>query len=48
MSEGKKINLRTIRGTNLERFYRFHQGINNKGRYFPIGFVSEPEMRKKF
>ena len=48
MLAGKKITLRTVRESDLDRLYGFHQDIANRGAYFPIGVMSEPVFRKRF
>jgi [ribosomal protein S5]-alanine N-acetyltransferase len=45
---GKSIRLRTVRETDLEDLYARHVDIANRGDYFPLGFVSESEFRRRF
>lgn len=48
MLHGDEITLRPMRESDLDRFYEFHQDISNRGRYFPIGVMAEPVLRKRF
>jgi RimJ/RimL family protein N-acetyltransferase len=45
---GEKIVLRTIRESDLDQLYQFHQDINNRGPYFPTGFLSELNFHKQY
>lgn len=48
MIRGETITLRTIREADLEILYDFHQDISNRGRYYPLGIMSEPVFKEKF
>ena len=40
MLRGNVIRLRTVRESDLDRLYEFHQDIANRGDYFPIGVMA--------
>jgi RimJ/RimL family protein N-acetyltransferase len=48
MIRGKSILLRTVRQDDIEEIYTRHVDIANRGDYFPLGFVSESEFRRRF
>jgi RimJ/RimL family protein N-acetyltransferase len=48
MLQGDIIRLRTVRESDLDRLYEFHQDIVNRGEYFPIGVMSEPLFKRRF
>lgn len=48
MLKGEVIRLRTIREADLDLLYEFHHDIANRGDYYPIGVVSEPEFKRRF
>jgi [ribosomal protein S5]-alanine N-acetyltransferase len=48
MITGKSILLRTVLQSDLEEFYARHVEITNRGNFFPLGFVSEIEFRRRF
>jgi ribosomal-protein-alanine N-acetyltransferase len=48
MLKGKSIALRPVHNTDLEKLYRFHTDIQNRGEYFPHGVLSEPAFQKQF
>lgn len=48
MLKGENIHLRTVRESDLELLYEFHQDIANRGAYFPIGVMSEPVFKRRF
>lgn len=48
MLKGETITLRTVRESDLEQLYDFHQDIANRGQYFPIGVMPEPIFRNRF
>lgn len=48
MLNGESITLRPVRETDLGELYEFHQDIENRGPYFPIGVLPEPVFRRKF
>jgi len=48
MLRGNVIRLRTVRESDLDRLYEFHQDIANRGDYYPIGVMAEPVFRRRF
>jgi ribosomal-protein-alanine N-acetyltransferase len=48
MLRGKSIKLRPVRQPDLEEFYTRHIDIASRGAFFPVGFVSESEFRRRF
>jgi [ribosomal protein S5]-alanine N-acetyltransferase len=48
MLTGDMISLRPVSQTDLERLYRFHVDIRNRGEYFPAGVVSETAFTNEF
>jgi ribosomal-protein-alanine N-acetyltransferase len=48
MLKGKKVLLRQVRESDLGRLHEFHQDINNRGAYFPVGVMAEPVFRQRF
>jgi ribosomal-protein-alanine N-acetyltransferase len=48
MLRGKSIQLRPVYQSDLEELYARHIDINNRGDFFPLGFVSESEFRRSF
>lgn len=48
MLTGDKIRLRTVRDSDIEQLYDFHQDIANRGAYFPIGVVAYPAFVSSF
>ncbi len=48
MLSGGGIQLRTVRETDLDRLYEFHHNIVNRGKFFPIGVMSEPRFKRIF
>lgn len=48
MLKGKSIRLRTVHETDLDQLYHFHIDIDNRGDFFPRGFLSQPAFRKQF
>lgn len=48
MLQGEVIRLRTVRETDLERLYEFHQNIANRGDYFPIEVIAKPVFKRRF
>lgn len=48
MLNGKQISLRTVREADLEALYSAHVNLANRGRFFPMGMVSEPAFRRAF
>jgi RimJ/RimL family protein N-acetyltransferase len=48
MLKGNKITLRTIRESDLDLLYDYHQDISNRGAYFPTGFFSKLAFQKQY
>lgn len=48
MLDGTSIRLRTIREADLDRLYDAHLDIRNRGRFFPLGVLSETAFRGQF
>lgn len=48
MLNGKLISLRPVRAADLDAMYAAHSAISNRGRYFPLGVVSESAFRRDF
>lgn len=48
MLTGERISLRPVRERDLDALYAAHVDISNRGRYFPLGVVSEPAFRRDF
>lgn len=48
MLKSKKISLRPVRERDLDCLYGYHQDIDNRGPYFPLGVMPEPVFRRKF
>ena len=48
MLKGKPIQLRPVRQSDLEALYAQHIDLANRGDFFPQGFVSEIEFRRRF
>lgn len=48
MLQGKKITLRPVHESDLDRLYAFHQDIGNRGAYFPLGVMAEPVFKTRF
>jgi|SRR5690554_5633579 RimJ/RimL family protein N-acetyltransferase len=48
MLKGKSIQLRPVRQSDLEVLYDRHIDLTNRGDFFPLGFVSEIEFRRRF
>jgi RimJ/RimL family protein N-acetyltransferase len=48
MLHGDHVTLRTVRATDLDRLYRAHVDIANRGAYFPLGVRSEPDFQREF
>jgi [ribosomal protein S5]-alanine N-acetyltransferase len=45
---GSRIVLRPIRETDLERMYAAHTDLASRGRFFPLGVLSESAYRREF
>jgi RimJ/RimL family protein N-acetyltransferase len=48
MLDGERISLRPARERDLDVLYGEHVRISNRGRYFPLGVMSEPKFRSDF
>jgi [ribosomal protein S5]-alanine N-acetyltransferase len=48
MLSGNSIRLRPVREPDLEELYSRHIEILNRGKFFPMGFVSESEFHRHF
>jgi [ribosomal protein S5]-alanine N-acetyltransferase len=48
MLRGKSIQLRTVREADLKELYCRHVDISNRGDFFPQGFLSESNFRRRF
>jgi [ribosomal protein S5]-alanine N-acetyltransferase len=46
--EGADIRLRPVREADLDVLYEAHTQISNRGRFFPLGIVSESTFRRDF
>lgn len=48
MLKGKSISLRPVHETDLDQLYNFHIDIDNRGDFFPRGFLAQPAFHKQF
>ena len=48
MLHGSRVTLRPVLATDLDRLYRAHVDIANRGAYFPLGVRSESDFRRDF
>jgi ribosomal-protein-alanine N-acetyltransferase len=48
MLQGRSIQLRPARETDLDAMYAAHVNIADRGAYFPLGVQSEPAFRRAF
>ena len=48
MLVGKRITLRPVRETDLDRLYEAHTAISARGPYYPLGVKSESAFRHDF
>jgi [ribosomal protein S5]-alanine N-acetyltransferase len=48
MLQGRQIQLRPVRETDLDAMYAAHVNISDRGLYFPLGVQSEPAFRRAF
>ena len=48
MLNGTSISLRPVREADLDVMYAAHTDIANRGRFFPLGVVSESAFRRDF
>jgi [ribosomal protein S5]-alanine N-acetyltransferase len=48
MLKGKSILLRPVCLSDLQEIYARHIDISNRGSFYPLGFVSESEFRRRF
>jgi RimJ/RimL family protein N-acetyltransferase len=48
MLKGASVILRPVREADLEELYAFHVDIDNRGKFFPRGILSQPLFNKQF
>ena len=48
MLVGQRVTLRPIREADLDAVYAAHLDIRNRGDFFPLGVMAEPEFRRDF
>ena len=48
MLHGQRISLRPVRQADLDAMYQAHTDIANRGRFFPLGVMSESAFRREF
>jgi ribosomal-protein-alanine N-acetyltransferase len=48
MLEGRRVRLRPVREADLDRLYEAHFAIRTRGRFFPLGVLSESAFRREF
>ena len=48
MLTGDRVVLAPIRERDLPAFYEAHVEIRNRGAFFPLGVLSESELRTRF
>jgi [ribosomal protein S5]-alanine N-acetyltransferase len=48
MLQGRLIQLRPVRESDLDAMYAAHVNIADRGEYFPLGVQSEPAFRRAF
>jgi RimJ/RimL family protein N-acetyltransferase len=48
MLDGARVRLRPVREADLDGMYDEHIRIATRGRFYPLGIVSEPAFRKDF
>lgn len=48
MLTGERVVLAPVREADLPEFYAAHVDISNRGAYFPLGVLSESEIRSRF
>jgi ribosomal-protein-alanine N-acetyltransferase len=48
MLQGRLIQLRPVRESDLDAMYAAHVNIADRGEYFPLGVQSEPAFRRTF
>ena len=48
MLHGDNVTLRPVRAADVERLYRAHTDIANRGAFFPLGVRSEPDFQREF
>jgi [ribosomal protein S5]-alanine N-acetyltransferase len=48
MLSGERVTLRPVREADLPAFIAAHVDIRNRGSYFPLGVLSESELRRRF
>jgi ribosomal-protein-alanine N-acetyltransferase len=45
---GRSVTLRQVREADLDTLYDAHTNIRNRGAYFPLGVMSQPDFRGQF
>ena len=48
MLQGRLIQLRPVRDSDLDAMYAAHANISDRGPHFPLGVLSEPAFRREF
>jgi len=48
MIRGKKINLRTLRESDLDEYFEITSDLSNMSKYWPVSLQSETNLRKEF
>ena len=48
MLNGRHVVLRPVRESDLDALYAAHTDITNRGRFFPLGVMSESGFRREF
>ena len=48
MLHGTSVTLRPVRESDLDALYDAHTDIRNRGRFFPLGVVSQAAFRREF
>ena len=48
MLQGRSIQLRPVRESDLDEMYTAHVAIADRGAYFPLGVLSESAFRREF
>ena len=48
MLKGTLVTLRPVQVADLEKLYGFHVSINNRGKFFPRGILSQTAFNKQY
>lgn len=48
MLRGASVTLRQVRESDLDAFYDAHTDVASRGRYYPLGVLSQSAFRKEF